>query len=128
MRSGRTLIFVFHIDRGNLSAIRDLSQKHSEDRPPECPLHALISSPVGIKKGWKRYITQLSIPVRFLHRDEYEEEFGEVLTRLPAVFLHDRKTKSLFIAADELDQVPATEDLIALVNGKLGSLSRRGSS
>jgi hypothetical protein len=123
MRSGRFLIFVFNCDRGNLSAIRNYSQKLKDDKVPECSLFALISSPVGIKKGWKRYIQELGVPARFLHHDEYEEEFGALLTPLPAVFLHDQKTKSLFISADELGRVMTMDDLIVLVNQKLGVLS-----
>jgi len=120
MRSGRLLIFVFNCDRGNLSGIKDYSQKLSQDKGPGCNLFALISSPVGIKKGWKRYIQELGIPCRFLHHDEYEEEFGALLTPLPAVFFHDQKTKTLFISADELGRVMTMEDLTELVNRKLG--------
>jgi hypothetical protein len=122
MLSGRLLIFVFKCDRGNLSAIKDYSQTLSADKTPECNLLALISSPVGIKKGWKRYIQELKIPVRFLYHDEYEEEFGALLTPLPAVFLHYQKTRILFISADELSRVMSVDDLIGLVNEKLGAL------
>jgi hypothetical protein len=123
MRSGRLLIFVFNCDRGNLSAIKDYTQKLTDDKVPECNLFALISSPVGIKKGWKRYVQDLALPARFLHRDEYEEEFGALLTPLPAVLLHDQKTKSLFISADELGRVMTMDDLMELVDRKLGILS-----
>ena len=122
MRSGRLLIFVFNCDRGNLSAIKDYSQKLSSEKTPECRLFALISSPVGIKKGWKRYIQELGIPARFLYHDEYEEEFGELFTPLPAVFLHFQKTRSLFISADELGRVMSVDDLIELVNQKIRTL------
>ena len=122
MRSGRLLIFVFNCDRGNLSAIKDYSQKLTNDKAPECNLFTLISSPVGIKKGWKRYIQDLGIPSRFLHHDEYEEEFGALLSPLPAVFLHYQRSRSLFISADELGRVMTLEDLIALVNQKVGTL------
>jgi hypothetical protein len=122
MRSGRLLIFVFNCDRGNLSAIKDYSQKLSADKPPECNLLTLITSPVGIKKGWKRYIQELKIPARFLYHDEYEEEFGALLTPLPAVFLHYQKTRFLFISADELSRVLSVDDLIGLVNQKLGAM------
>lgn len=122
MLSGRLLIFVFKCDRGNLSAIKDYSQTLSADKPPECNLLALISSPVGIKKGWKRYIQELKIPARFLYHDEYEEEFGALLTPMPAVFLHYQKTRSLFISADELSRVMSVDDLIGLVKEKLGAL------
>jgi hypothetical protein len=123
MQSGRLLIFVFNCDRGNLSALKDYSQKQSKDMAPGCNLLTLISSPVGIKKGWKRYIQELKIPARFLHHDEYEEEFGALLTPLPAVFLHNQKSRSLFISADELSRIPSVDDLIILVNQKLRELS-----
>lgn len=122
MQSGRLLIFVFNCDRGNLSALKDYSQKLSNDTAPGCNLLALISSPVGIKKGWKRYIQELKIPARFLHHDEYEEEFGALLTPLPAVFLHSQKTRILFISADELSRIPSVDDLIILVTQKLRAL------
>jgi hypothetical protein len=122
MRSGQVLIFVFNCDRGNLSAIRDYSQKSVDEKAPECHLLALISSPVGIKKGWKRFVQELGIPSRFLHHDEYEEEFGALLTPLPAVFLHYQKSRSLFISADELSRVMTMEDLIDLVNQKIRTL------
>lgn len=121
MLSGRLLIFVFKCDRGNLSAIKDYSQTLSADKPPECNLLALISTPVGIKKGWKRYIQELKIKARFLYHDEYEQEFGALLTPLPAVFLHNQKTRFLFISADELSRVLSVDDLIVLVNQKLGA-------
>ncbi len=123
MQSGRLLIFVFNCDRGNLSALKDYSQKQSDDMVPGCNLLTLISSPVGIKKGWKRYIQELKIPARFLHHDEYEEEFGALLTPLPAVFLHSQKTRSLFISADELSRIQSVDDLMILVNQKLRALS-----
>jgi hypothetical protein len=125
MRSGRLLIFVFSCSRGNLSAMKDYSQKQGGDTQAGCHLLALISSPVGIKKSWKRFIQDLGLPARFLHRDEYEEEFGELLIPLPAVFFHNDTTRSLFIAADELTREPAVEDLMDLIREKLGSLPSR---
>lgn len=123
MWSGLLMVFVFNCDRGNLSAIKDYSQKLSNDKVPECNLLALISSPVGIKKSWKRYIQELKISARFLHHDEYEEEFGALLTPLPAVFIHSQKTRSLFISADELNRIQSVDDLMMLVNQKLRALS-----
>ena len=123
MWSGRVLIFVFNCDLGNLSSIKDYSQKLSDDKSPGCNLLTLISSPVGIKKSWKRYIQELKVPARFLHHDEYEEEFGALLTPLPAVFLHTQKTRSLFISADELSRIRSVEDLMMLVTQKLRAFS-----
>jgi hypothetical protein len=123
MRSGQVLIFVYNCDRGNLSSLRNYTRKAVDEKAPECSLLDLISSPVGIKKGWKRFVSELEIPSRFLHRDEYEEEFGAILAPLPAVLLHSRKTKSLFISADELSRVRSLEDLILLVSQRVATLT-----
>jgi hypothetical protein len=123
MWSGQVLIFVFNCDRGNLSALKDYSQTQNDDRIHGCTLLSLISSPVGIKKSWKRYMQELKVPARFLHHDEYEEEFGALLTPLPAVFLHNRKTRSLFISADELSRIQSVEDLMMLLTQKLKGFS-----
>lgn len=122
MRHGRLLIFVFNCERGTLPTLKNYSQKPSADKVPQCNLLALISSPVGIKKTWKRFIQDLRIPSRFLHHDEYEEEFGALLTSLPAVFLHIQKTRSLLISADELNRARTVEELIMLINQKLAAL------
>jgi hypothetical protein len=122
MRTGRLLIFVYSCERGNLSSLKDYSQKLSAEKAPECRLLDLISSPVGIKKTWKRFIQGLTIPCRFLYRDEYEEEFGALLTPLPAVFLHVQRERSLFISAEELGRITTVEDLIAFMDQKTGSL------
>jgi hypothetical protein len=122
MRSGQVLIFVYNCNRGDLFALRDYSKKTVDEKAPVCSLLALISTPVGMKKGWKRFIGELDIPSRFLHRDEYEEEFGELLVPLPAVLLHSQKTISLFISADELSRVMAMDDLMVLINQKLRAL------
>jgi len=115
MRSDQALIFVYNCDRGNLSAIKDYTQKTGSDVPPLCNLLALTVTPVGTKKSWKRFISELPLPARFLHRDEFEEEFGSLLSPAPAVFFLQAKSLSLLIPATDLNALFSTEDLIALV-------------
>lgn len=119
MRPGRLLLFVYTCDRGNLSAMKDYSQPDAADKVSGCRLLMLTSSPVGTKKEWKRFIHDLKIPARFLYRDEYEEEFGALLTTLPAIFLHTDRTRNLLVSGDELGRIQSLEDLIALVKERL---------
>jgi hypothetical protein len=119
MRSDQVLIFVYNCDRGNLSAIKDYTQKPGSEAPPSCNLLSLTVTPVGTKKSWKRFISELPLPSRFLHRDEFEEEFGQMLSPAPAGFFLQGKSLSLLISAAELNALFSTDDLIALVNRKL---------
>ena len=115
MQSDTVLLFVYNSDRGDLAAIKDYSRKAGAEKA-SCNLTGLILSPVGMKKGWKRFISELPVPARFLHRDEFEEEFGALKAPAPAVFLRNEKALALIISCQELDQVLSTEDLIALVH------------
>jgi hypothetical protein len=119
MRPEQVLVFVYNCDRGNLSALKDYSQKPGAEKPPHCKLLAMTSSPVGMKKSWKRFISELAVPARFLHHDEYEGEFGALTSPVPAVFLHSGKTRNLIASAEEINAVLSTEDLIALVRQRL---------
>ncbi len=119
MRSGRSLVFVYTRDRGNLSAMKDYSKNGPGSRSAECRLLSLTSGPVGTKKGWKRFIHDLRIPARFLYRDEYEEEFGGLQVSLPAIFLHTDHTRTLLASGEDLIRIQSLDDLIALVRERL---------
>jgi hypothetical protein len=119
MRPDQDLIFAYNCDRGNLSAIKDYSQKTGAEAPPLCNLISLTVTPVGIKKSWKRFVGELPFPARFLHRDEFEEEFGALITPTPAVFFRRGKDLTLLIASADLNHILSTDELIALVNTKL---------
>jgi len=76
MQSEMVLLFVYDIDRGNLSGMSDYRYGMTSSKTPRCHLFALISSPVGVKKAWKRFINDLGFPSRFLHRDEFFQMCG----------------------------------------------------
>jgi hypothetical protein len=119
MRPDQDLIFVYNCDRGNLSAIKDYSQKTAAEAPPLCNLISLTITPVGIKKSWKRFVGELPFPARFLHRDEYEEEFGELLSPAPAVFFRQGKDLTLLISSQDMNRIQSTDELITLVTRQL---------
>jgi hypothetical protein len=126
MRSDQALLFVYNCDRGNLSAIKDYSQKTGSEALPSCILLALTVTPVGTKKSWKRFVSELPLAARFLHRDEFEEEFGALLSPAPAVFFLQGKSITVLIPAAEMNALFSTEDLIALVSRKLQNLRTTG--
>ena len=126
MRSDQALIFVYNCDRGNLSALKDYNQKSGSETLPACNLLAQTVTPVVTKKSWKRFIGDLTVASRFLHRDEFEEEFGALVTPAPAVFFLQGKSISVLISASELNALLSTEDLIELVTRKLQIMRGRG--
>lgn len=119
MQSGMVLLFVYNIERGNLSGMADYRQSLSSAKSPRCNLFALIYSPVGMKKTWKRFINDISIPSRFLYYDEFQQESGEQKPSLPAVFLQSGKSYYVLITPEEINRIGSTDVLIVLVTQRL---------
>ncbi len=119
MQSGMVLLFVYNIERGNLSGMPDYRQSVSSVKTPRCNLFALIYSPVGMKKTWKRFINDLSFSCRFLYQDEFQQISGELNPLLPAVYIQSGKSFHEFISADEINRIRSIDALIGLVTQKL---------
>jgi hypothetical protein len=119
MRPNWVLLFVFGIDRGNLSGMTDYRQHYASAKTPGCNLFTLIFSPIGMKKGWKRYINDLPVPSRFLYRDEFEQEYGKPDPAVPAVYIQSGKIVQELISAHEMNRIDSVDLLITSVSKKL---------
>jgi hypothetical protein len=119
MQSGMVLLFVYNIDRGNLSGMSDYHHSITSANTPRCNLFALVSSPVGMKKAWKRFINDLGFQSRFLHRDEFFQLCGTQKLSVPAVYIQSGKLFHELINADEINGIDSTDVLIGLVTKRL---------
>jgi len=119
MQSGMILLFVYNIDKGNLSGMSDYHHSMTSAKNPRCNLFALISTPVGMKKAWKRFINDLGFPTRFLHRDEFFQLCGTQKLSVPAVYLQSGKSFHELINADEINRIDSTDVLIGFVTKRL---------
>jgi hypothetical protein len=119
MQPGQMLVFVYNLERGSLSAMTDYHKSTTAAKISPCNLYALIFSPVGMKKGWKRFISDIGISSRYLYRDEFAIETGIGNHTFPAVFIQSGKSFEEIIAADEINHVESTDSLITLVTQRL---------
>jgi len=119
MRPDMVLLFVYNINRGNLSGMTDYRQSLASAKTPGCNLFALIFSPVGMKKGWKRFLNDLPYPSRFLYRDEFQQEFSIMKPSVPVVYLQLEKSLHELINTDEINHITSTDLLIDLVTQRL---------
>ena len=119
MQSGMVLLFVYDIDRGNLSGMSDYRHSMISSKTPRCNLFALISSPVGVKKAWKRFINDLGFPSRFLYRDEFFQLCGTQKLSVPAIYIQSGTSFHELINADEINRIDSTDVLIGLVTQRL---------
>jgi hypothetical protein len=119
MQPNLVLLFVYDIERSSLSAVTDYHRDAAPGKNRKCHLYSLIITPVGMKKGWKRFLADLALPSRFLHRDEFQQEFGIPDIALPAVFVQSGTSIRQIITADDINQAASADQLAELVRKRL---------
>ena len=119
MQPNLVLLFVYSIDRGSLSAVTDYHRSSGSTGTQRCALYSLLITPVGMKKGWKRFLSDLVVPSRFLHLDEFQQEFRVRDPVVPAVFIQDGKTIYELVTAEEINHITSTDQLADLVRKRL---------
>jgi len=119
MQPNLVLLFVYSIERSHLSAVTDYHRSAGTGTTGKCHLYSLIITPVGMKKGWKRFLSDLGIPSRFLYLDEFQQEFGILDIMVPAVFMQSGKSIHQIITADEINSTGSVDHLADLVQEKL---------
>jgi hypothetical protein len=120
MHEDNVLYFVYDTDSSDLTGLTSSIDKSMSPKKTKCPLMALIISPVGMKKEWKRFIANLGVPAKFLSRDETTHEF-KVLTgeEFPAVGLRAGGSLTLLISAEEIRACATLDDLMAIVGQRV---------
>jgi hypothetical protein len=119
MQPGIILLFVYNLDKSTLSGMSDYHHSMKSAKTPLCNLFVLISSPVGMKKTWKRFISDLKVPSKFLHRDEFFQVCGTKKLIVPAVYVQSGNSFHELISADEINRIDSTDVLIGLVEKRL---------
>ena len=115
----KTLLFVYNADTGLFSVVTDYAHKIISPKTYPCNLCALTYGNVGMNNKWKEFIANLKVPIVFLHRDEFVNQFDVKDTQLPAVFLQQDESVKMIITHDEVNKCTAVEELIDLVTKKI---------
>ena len=116
------LIFVYNADTGLFSVVTDYAHKIISPKTYPCNLCALTYGNMGMNNKWKEFIGNLKVPIAFLHRDEFVKQYDLKDTQLPAAFLKQDVSVTMFITHDDLNNCSAVEELIALVTKKIGEV------
>lgn len=121
------LLFVYNADSGLGNAILDVAHKVLDPATYSCSLCKLTYGTLREKVSWKRFREASSIPMAFLHKDEFSHEWGEeqgVKYSFPAIFLQKGNTIDLLVGNEELDAMASVQELIQRVTGLVASLDR----
>ncbi|ADR21279.1 hypothetical protein MATR_10920 [Marivirga tractuosa] len=97
------LIFVYNANSGKWNGYMDIMHKIFSPKTYPCSLCDITYGTFKIREEWAEFKNTLDIPLTFLHKDEWLEQYG-IKDKLPAVFIkEDNKIKN-WIPAETLDQ------------------------
>ena len=119
MQPDRELIFVYNLDKGSLSDVKDHLYSTVPNRPPPCNLCNLVSTPVGMKKAWKRFIADLGIPAEYLFREEFGREYTLPGFAAPGVFVRMGGSLILLVSSEEINRCDSINVFIDLVRQRI---------
>ena len=114
-----TLVFVYNADGGTINGIKDYFHKIFSPSTYDCNLCGISFGLGGMKKDWKNYIEELSLPVEFLHRDEFNEQYPNAQKQFPSAWIKRNNELELLISQEEINIPKSLDDLILLTKKKL---------
>lgn len=116
-----TLLFVYAADSGLFNTVADIAHKIFSPHSYPCRLCALTHGHFKVKREWQHFVDRLSVPCRFLHRDEAAGEPGVDIGQLPAVY---RRAAGQWQQCLSPAELAACRDLGELM-ARLGELAAR---
>lgn len=108
------LLFVYNANSGARNAILDSMHKVLSPSTYQCNLCDITFGVVSENKAWKKFREESALDMKFLHRDEFAEQYGNDFT-LPIVLKRADDLLDMLISAEELNQLNSPEELIHLV-------------
>ena len=107
------LIFVYNADSGFVNTLMDIGHKALDPDTYQCNLCSLTHGVLSEHKQWKEFREQSSAEMKFLHRDEFEQEYQRKFD-YPVVLKEDEL--EVVISQAELNDIPTLDRLIEEVN------------
>ncbi len=114
----KELLFVYNADSSPIAQFTDLFIKLFAPKKYSCNLCLVTYGILRMKRTWKVFVDQLPHDVRFLHRGEFRDRYGDD-SDLPAAFIVGNDELVPFITAREINGVRSVGELIELVKQKL---------
>ncbi|MDJ0713663.1 MAG: GTPase [Prochloraceae cyanobacterium] len=108
------LIFVYNADSGFINTLIDIGHKAISPQTYQCNLCDLTFGLLKERKQWKKFREQSKTEMEFLHRDEFEEKYGQKF-EYPLILKED-KDLSVMISKVQLNEIKTLDKLISKVN------------
>lgn len=118
-----SIVFVYNADSGLVNEMKDYIHKILSPSDYECNLCAITYGNTGMKSEWKSFVNDIPVPVVFLHKDEFYEQFNYPGAAFPCVYLQRGQRLDMLITSDEINECKDVDDLKLLLKDKLNFIS-----
>ena len=108
------LIFVYNADSGFINTLIDIGHKAISPQTYQCNLCDLTFGLLKEHKQWKKFREQSKTEMEFLHRDEFEQKYGQKF-EYPLI-LKEEKDLSVMISKVQLNEIKTLDKLISEVD------------
>jgi len=111
----KQLIFVYNADSGLFNTVTDIAHKIFSPQTYSCGLCALTHSYFSMRDEWKSFIESLGVECKFIHRDEFLEEYNNRDYPWPAVFVEESGRMDICLESDAINKCSSLEELKTLI-------------
>jgi hypothetical protein len=115
------LIFIYNANSGKLNTLFDIAHKLISPETYQCDLCSLTHGALSEKKTWQEFRKRNGLKMEFLHKDEFEKLHAKTFDY--PVILKQADDIELFLNADEISHIKSVDELIALIEQQVDSLT-----
>ncbi len=116
------ILFVYNADAGVFNAISDSIHKVMSPDTYECQLCKITYGMTSMQKEWRQFLDGLVAKKTFLHRNEFQKQYPDIPSNLPAIFTEEAGQLYPFLNADEINQCEDLDALIEAVSTRIAAM------
>ncbi len=120
------LIFIYNADAGLVNTALDIAHKLLSPDTYSCNLCMLTHDTFAERSAWKAFRESTSMPMVFLHKDEYEQSANDQdcsktqsTYTYPIILKEDQGQTHIFLDTAELNQINDVNVLIHTIQERL---------
>ncbi len=117
----KRLVFVYNADSGLFNTVTDIAHKILSPDTYACQLCSLTHGHFRVRREWVAFLENLDIKCRFLHRDEFQAEYGSDSIDPPTIYLEQGGTLTPWIGCKEIEACQNLDALKTLIRSRPAS-------
>jgi len=114
----KKIIFIYNAKSGKINSLLDIAHKLISPKTYQCKLCSITHNTFSENEKWKRFRKTTTLPLEFLHSDEFEANYNPIETKYPVILLEENKKLREWIPKNEIEKIETTKELIDLIKEK----------